>query len=68
MRQLRVFLERRFICPSRMNVKQPPVAHRPKHLKAHASAFLARRRQHLSQRFLNGILFPLTRMEPHENK
>ena len=68
MSQLRVFLERRFICPSRMNVKQSPVAHRPKHLKAHASAFLARRRQHLSQRLLNGILFPLTRMEPHENK
>src|SRR6266699_2812724 len=58
MRQLRVFLERRFICPSRLNVKQSPVPHRPKILKARAAAFLARTAPQPSQRLLNGILCP----------
>src|SRR5713101_289479 len=67
MRQFRVDLEYGFVHPPRMNVKEPPVAHRPEDVKTQAAGLLARRPGHFTQRLLHGTLLRLTRMQPHKD-
>jgi hypothetical protein len=67
MRQFRMRPESLFIPPPRMNVKEPPVSHGSKQVKAQASLLFARRPRHIAQCLLNRILFSLTRMQPHKH-
>jgi hypothetical protein len=67
MRQFGVRLECYFVHPTGMNVKEPPVSHGTKQMKAQASLLFARRTRHIAQCLLNGTLFSLTRMQPHKH-
>src|SRR5260370_27648938 len=67
MRQFGVGLEDGFVHPSRMNDKEPPVAHRPEGVETQAASFVSRRPGYVAQGLLHGILLPLTRMQPHKD-
>jgi hypothetical protein len=63
MRQFGVGLERGFVHPAGMNVKEAAVAHRAEDVETQAAGLFARRRGHFSQGLLHGALFPFTSMQ-----
>src|ERR1700732_3032636 len=63
MRQLRVRLKHLLIPPSRMQVVEPRIPHRPVPMHLHAPRLRPRRRHHFPQRRLEGALLPVQHQE-----
>src|SRR5580704_2556654 len=63
MRQLRVRLKHLHILPSRMQVVEPRIPHRPVPMHLRAPRLRPRRRHHFAQRVLEGALFSIQHQE-----
>jgi hypothetical protein len=49
-----------------MDIKKPPLAHRPKEMKAHTARLIPRRPHNIPQRRFDRALIARPRHQPHE--
>jgi hypothetical protein len=68
MRQTGVILERLFVSPLRVNVKESRISGRAKSMNAQAATFLSGWTKHIAQRLFSGALVARTGMKTREDE